>query len=287
MLKYWLSVLLIGITLILVACSESPTSSGGVVMSKGEGGGQITINVEQTGGHGAIELYLASDLTNTRIAVAEGQCTGPDSCNDSIQVPYASTADGIRVVWSAKHLGQKDYYLASAYTCSPGSKGCTSNRYTRCQGGADVDDVGRSFGQCSRTFKVEPTAGSITIGGSFTTQQPTDGQGGVDYCFVGEPYGAFVQGGVQSGSTDCQKAVNDYETICTAATGVDENGQPGAIRLGPLYGRLCFEAIFAPDHTFVATLPQDLTRAVNAIASACGPPTAITDGELCAARQQR
>jgi len=285
MLKYWLSVPLIGITLILVACSESPTSSGGVVMSKGEGGGQITINVEQTGGVGAIELYLASDLTNTRIAVAEGQCTGPDSCNASITVAANKAAEGIKVVWSAGHLPGKDYYLASAYTCSPGSTNCNSgNRYTRCQGGADVDDVGRSFGQCSRTFKVEPTAGSITIGGSFTTQQPTDGQGGVDYCFVGEPYGAFVQGGVQSGSTDCQKAVNDYETICTASTHFDE---PGAIRLGPLYGQLCFEAISAPDHTFVATLPQDLTRAVNAIASACGLPATKPNGELCAASQER
>jgi hypothetical protein len=207
MLKYWLSVPLIGITLILVACSESPTSSGGVVMSKGEGGGQITINVEQTGGHGAIELYLADDLSN-RIAVAEGQCTGDDSCNASITVAANKAAEGIKVVWSAKHLGQKDYYLASAYTCSPGSTGCTSNRidyrYT----------TNKESTQASATFKVEPTAGSITIGGSFSENKPAGaGTGGVNYCM--QPDGVYtLKEGEVLGNAACQAVVNRWAALC-------------------------------------------------------------------------
>ena len=168
MLKYWLSVLLIGITLILVACSESPTSSGGVVMSKGEGGGMITINVEQRGGHGAIEVYLASG--GKRIAVAQGQCTGPDTCKETIQTG-AGAADGIRVVWSAKNLGPMDYYMSSAYACSPASTGCTSNRtdymYRRNKEGTQVE----------ATFKVDTTDGSITIGGSFGEGAPAGVEG--------------------------------------------------------------------------------------------------------------
>ena len=137
-------------------------------MSKGEGGGMITINVEQRGGHGAIEVYLASG--GKRIAVAQGQCTGPDTCKETIQTG-AGAADGIRVVWSAKNLGPMDYYMSSAYACSPASTGCTSNRtdymYRRNKEGTQVE----------ATFKVDTTDGSITIGGSFSEGAPAGVEG--------------------------------------------------------------------------------------------------------------
>ena len=233
MLKYWLSVPLIGITLILVACSESPTSSGGVVMSKGEGGGQITINVEQTGGHGAIEVYSipdCEDCASDRIAVAQGQCTGADSCNASITVTGAEAADGIKVVWSAKNLGQKDYYLASAYSCSPGSTGCTSNR---------TDYMYRSNGestQASATFKVEPTAGSITIGGSFSENKPAGaGTGGVNYCYTLDGFAGadLVEGEVRGGGAACQAAVNEWAASCGLT---NEGGALGPCTGGVLEG---------------------------------------------------
>ena len=144
-------------------------------MSKGEGGGMITINVEQRGGHGAIEVYLASG--GKRIAVAQGQCTGPDTCKETIQTG-AGAADGIRVVWSAKNLGPMDYYMSSAYACSPASTGCTSNRtdymYRRNKEGTQVE----------ATFKVDTTDGSITIGGSFSEDAPAGAStGGANYSF--------------------------------------------------------------------------------------------------------
>ena len=172
-------------------------------MSKGEGGGQITINVEQKGGHGAIEVYLASD--DKRIAVAEGQCTGPESCNASITVDRASAADGIKVVWSAKNLGPKDYYMASAYTCSPGSTGCTSNRIEWMQ-----QKVAGT--QAKATFKVDTTNGSITIGGSFSVDKPA---GGVNYCMQehGSGTGLLKEGDV-IGSAACQATMNDWAASC-------------------------------------------------------------------------
>ena len=61
MLKYWLSVPLIGITLILVACSESPNSSGGVLMSRSDGEGfNITDEPVGGGGLGTYQLWLPS-----------------------------------------------------------------------------------------------------------------------------------------------------------------------------------------------------------------------------------
>jgi len=234
MLKYWLSVPLIGITLILVACSESPTSSGGVVMSKGEGGGMITINVEQTGGHGAIEVYSipdCEDCASDRIAVAQGQCTGPASCNASITVTGAEAADGIKVVWSAKHLPGKDFYLASAYTCSPGSTGCTSNRidyrYT----------TNKESTQASATFKVEPTAGSITIGGSFSENKPAGaGTGGVNYCMQSDWPNHTLKEGKVLGNAACQAVVNKWAASCGLSTRQGETWASTPIWCDNFYG---------------------------------------------------
>ena len=128
MLKYWLSVPLIGITLILVACSESPNSSAGVLMKSD--GGLVTIKLEQAGGHGAIEVYLIGlkgvglDFHGglfsifERRAVAEGQCTGPATCRTQLRVAPGELAGGIRVVWTAKDLPDREFSVASAYTLS-------------------------------------------------------------------------------------------------------------------------------------------------------------------------
>ena len=225
MRKYWLSVPLIGIALILVACSESPTSSGGVVMSKGEGGGQITINVEQTGGVGAIQVYSVADSHLGRIAVAEGQCTGPDSCNDSIQVPYASTADGIRVVWSAGHLPGKQYYMSTAHTCSPGNTGCNGHRT------AYMYKMNADKTQVEATFQVDPTNDSITIGGSFSVGQP-DSAGGVNYCYAGGDEGDDpLKEGEVIGNAACQAAVNEW----VALWGLSSNSEAPGVLYSDIY----------------------------------------------------
>jgi len=214
MLRYLLAIPLIGITLLLAACSESPSSSGGVTLYSGAGG-PFTVNVENRGGHGAIEVCVNSPdqpcTAATRIAVAEGQCGGPASCKGSATIDKSIAAQGLKIVWTAGHVGTEQSYLASAYSCSPGSKGCTSSKTTHM---AKLDDTKTRI---ETTIKVDLNSETATIGATFSKEKPETGGG--NYCQYIPPWGGggeLVQGDVL-GSAACQARVNkfhaDYGTI--------------------------------------------------------------------------
>jgi hypothetical protein len=200
MLKYWLSVPLIGITLLLTACSDGPSSSGGVTLYTG-GGGPFTLTVENQGGHGAIEVCLddGQACTNTnRIAVAQGQCkAGVGSCTQTIETTKSEVANGLKIVWSALHTGPNQSYLATAYTCSPGSKGCTTGKTDH------MAKLNAAKTQIQTVIKVDANSGSATIGGTFSKDKPETG--GVNYCWNG---GAFSEGNV--------KATGPFAAACQA-----------------------------------------------------------------------
>ena len=208
MLKYWLSVPLIGITLLLAACSDGPSSSGGVTLYKG-GGGPFTLTVENQGGHGAIEVCLddGQACTNTnRIAVAQGQCkAGVGSCTQTIVSTKSEVANGLKIVWSAKHTGTQQSYLSSAYSCSPGNKGCTTGKTTHM---AKLSDDGRSI---QTVIKVDANSDTATIGGTFSKDKPETG--GVNYCWRN----GLVEGNVIAiGPTAaaCQAEMNKLAADC-------------------------------------------------------------------------
>ena len=177
MLKYWLSVPLIGITLLLAACSDGPSSSGGVTLYTG-GGGPFMLTVENQGGHGAIEVCLddGQACTNTnRIAVAQGQCkTGVGSCTQTIVSTKSEVANGLKIVWSALHTGPNQSYLATAYTCSPGSKGCTTGKT------GHMAKLNANKTQIQTVIKFDANSDSATIGGTFSKDMPETA--GVNYC---------------------------------------------------------------------------------------------------------
>ena len=209
MLKYWLSVPLIGITLLLAACSDGPSSSGGVTLYKG-GGGPFTLTVENQGGHGAIEVCFDDVLPCTgihRIAVAQGQCkAGVGSCTAyALNLSKNTAADGFKVVWSAKHTGTQQSYLATAYTCSPGSRGCTSSKTTH------MAKLNANKTQIQTVIKFDANSDSATIGGTFSKDMPETAGGGVNYCWAG----GFVEGNVRAtgpNAAACQADINALVT---------------------------------------------------------------------------
>ena len=261
MLKYWLSVPLIGITLLLAACSDGPSSSGGVTLYKG-GGGPFTLTVENQGGHGAIEVCsnrLSGHCTNeTRIAVAQGQCgAGVEGCTTTIIVPKSFAADGFKVVWSAGHTGTQQSYLATAYTCSPGSKGCTSSKATH----SAIQDL--EFLRMQRVIKFDANSDTATIGGTFSKDRRETVGGGANYCFVPTliGYGNLMKNEVQ-GNAACQAAVNAYAVGCVAA----EQGEPG-------HGAADAERFKCSAHFFSGALAAQGGK----VASSCGEPVPLQE----------
>ena len=210
MLKYWLSVPLIGITLLLAACSDGPSSSGGVTLYKG-GGGPFTLTVENQGGHGAIEVcsnrFPVLPCTNTnRIAVAQGQCgAGVKGCTTTIESTKSEAADGFKVVWSALNTGTQQSYLSTAYTCSPGSKGCTTGKT------GHMAKLNANKTQIQTVIKFDANSDSATIGGTFSKDMPETAGGGVNYCWDG----GFVEGNVRAtgpNAAACQADINALVT---------------------------------------------------------------------------
>jgi hypothetical protein len=134
------------------------------------------LTVENQGGHGAIEVCLddGGSCTNTnRIAVAQGQCgAGVKGCTTTIETTKSEVADGLKIVWSAllDVLGESSY-LATAYTCSPGSKGCTSSKTTH------MAKLNTAKTQIQTVIKVDAKSDSITIGGTFSKDMPVTGLG--------------------------------------------------------------------------------------------------------------
>ncbi len=116
MLKYWLSVPLIGITLILAACSESPNSSGGVLMSKG-GGGDITL--EPVGGGNWRETsatcnsLAVEECAATVVASFQERHPGVESiCNHDIgcsPVPELAVAECVQELCDGRIGGWMQY----------------------------------------------------------------------------------------------------------------------------------------------------------------------------------
>ena len=207
MLKYWLSVPLIGITLLLAACSDGPSSSGGVTLYTG-GGGPFTLTVENQGGHGAIEVCLddGQACTNTnRIAVAQGQCkAGVGSCTQTIVSTKSEVADGLKIVWSAGHTGPDQSYLATAYTCSPGSKGCTTGKT------GHMAKLSDDKTQIQTVIKFDANSDSATISGTFSKDKPETA--GVNYCQLIPQHGGggeLVQGDAL-GPPACQARINKF-----------------------------------------------------------------------------
>ena len=208
MLKYWLSIPLIGITLLLAACSDGPSSSGGVTLYKG-GGGPFTLTVENQGGHGAIEVcsnrFPVLPCTNIhRIAVAQGQCgAGVEGCTTTIVSTKSEAADGFKVVWSALNTGTQQSYLATAYTCSPGSRGCTSSKTTH------MAKLNANKTQIQTVIKFDANSDTATIGGTFSKDMPETA--GVNYCWAG----GFVEGNVRAtgpNAAACQADINALVT---------------------------------------------------------------------------
>ena len=227
MLKYWLSVPLIGITLLLAACSDGPSSSGGVTLYKG-GGGPFTLTVENQGGHGAIEVCsnrFSDHCTNkTRLGVAQGQCgAGVKGCTTTIESTKSEVANGLKVVWSALNTGTQQSYLATAYTCSPGSKGCTTGKT------GHMAKLNANKTQIQTVIKFDANSDSATIGGTFSKDMPETA--GVNYCWDG----GFKEGNVRAtgpNAAACQADINalvaqyGVETLCRP-------GRPGHCFLIP------------------------------------------------------
>ena len=138
------------------------------------------LTVENQGGHGAIEVCLddGGPCTNTnRIAVAQGQCgAGVEGCTHIIETTKSEVADGLKIVWSAGHTGPDQSYLATAYSCSPGSKGCTTGKTTH------MAKLNTAKTQIQTVIKVDANSDSATIGGTFAKDMPVTGCGGRPSC---------------------------------------------------------------------------------------------------------
>ena len=210
MLRYLLAIPLIGITLLLAACSDGPSSSGGVTLYKG-GGGPFTLTVENQGGHGAIEVCLDDVLPCTNIhphcsSTRTVQGGGWKLHSTTIEIIAKSeAADGFKVVWSALHTGTQQSYLATAYTCSPGSKGCTTGKT------GHMAKLNANKTQIQTVIKFDANSDSATIGGTFSKDMPETAGGGVNYCWDG----GFVEGNVRAtgpNAAACQADINALVT---------------------------------------------------------------------------
>ena len=180
------------------------------------------LTVENQGGHGAIEVCLddGQACTNTnRIAVAQGQCkTGVGSCTQTIETTKSEVADGLKIVWSALHTGPDQSYLATAYTCSPGSKGCTTGKT------GHMAKLNANKTQIQTVIKFDANSDSATIGGTFSKDMPETAGGGVNYCYDGK---ALKVGNVRAtGPTAaaCQDGMNELAGSCPVGVSISVCG---------------------------------------------------------------
>ena len=171
-LKWLLSIPVTGAMLALAACSDSPTTStGGVTLERA---GAYTVNLEVMAGTGAIEIYAGSSAENigtTRTAVAEGECPAQGTCKASHTFENGE-GKYLKIVYTAKHVGQKQFYMNQAYHCPNSSSGCTTGK---------VDNMGKINTALTGVALVIDTVGiggnSLTIGMSGSEKKPT-GVGG-------------------------------------------------------------------------------------------------------------
>ena len=91
-------------------------------------------------------------------------------------------------------------YLATAYTCSPGSKGCTTGKT------GHMAKLNANKTQIQTVIKFDANSDSATIGGTFSKDMPETAGGGVNYCY----WGGLREGNVIAGpnAAACQAGVN-------------------------------------------------------------------------------
>ena len=106
----------------LLGCGNNGVSSG-VSLDKAT----VSINLRVLGGSGHIEVYDASKPITfaNRISVAEGQCTGPASCINSVNVAAGTT---LHVVSSTKKISGTQWFNNRLHHCSSATRGCNSGR---------------------------------------------------------------------------------------------------------------------------------------------------------------
>ena len=167
-LKWLLSIPVTGAMLALAACSDSPTTStGGVTLERA---GAYTVNLEVMAGTGAIEIYAGSSAENigtTRTAVAEGECPAQGTCKASHTFENGE-GKYLKIVYTAKHVGQKQFYMNQAYHCPNSSSGCTTGK---------VDNMGKINTALTGVALVIDTVAiggnSLTIGMNAGEKKPT------------------------------------------------------------------------------------------------------------------
>jgi len=167
-LKWLLSIPVTGAMLALAACSDSPTTStGGVTLERA---GAYTVNLEVMAGTGAIEIYAGSSAENigtTRTAVAEGECPAQGTCKASHTFENGE-GKYLKIVYTAKHVGQKQFYMNQAYHCPNSSSGCTTGK---------VDNMGNINTALTGAALVIDTVAiggnSLTIGMLGSEKKPT------------------------------------------------------------------------------------------------------------------
>ena len=167
-LKCLLSIPVTGAMLALAACSDGPTTStGGVTLERS---GAYTVNLEVISGTGAVEIYAGSsaeDISPVRTAVAQGECPQQGTCRASHTFEN-SEAKYLKIVYTAKNVGTKQFYMNKAYHCTNSSKGCTSGR---------IDNMGKINTALTGVALVLDTVAiggnSLTIGMSAGEDKPT------------------------------------------------------------------------------------------------------------------
>ena len=189
-LKWLLSIPVTGAMLALAACSDSPTpSTGGVTLERA---GAYTVNLEVMAGTGAIEIYAGSSAENiatTRTAVAEGECPAQGTCKASHTFENGE-GKYLKIVYTAKHVGQQQFWMNQAYHCPNSSSGCTTGK---------VDNMGNINTALTGVALVIDTVAiggnSLTIGMLGSEKKPTGA--GIAGATGARCYDAKMQGASQ------------------------------------------------------------------------------------------